>query len=237
VLVAPPVKAKENRRYGRRMEEKMKQIKIMGLCLVAALAVMALVGAASASAAETTLCKTEHANSVCPQAEHYNSGTSITGTNSGNAVLTTSGGFINPTVTCTKSTVGGKTTATGGNPLTGSITTFTFTGCSWSGGSCTVTSVNTPYSAGIEWTSGQDGTFTAGSSGKGEPGASVTCEGIALTCTYTKEVSLEAEGGKPAKIYAKNESLKISGGFGCPTEAHWTATYTVSPSPLYVEHS
>jgi hypothetical protein len=205
----------------------MKCIKAFGLVAAAALAVMAFVGAGSASA--TTLCQ-ENVN-PCPAGQRYAKGTKLeaslkTGTN---AVLTTKGGLLNPTVTCKKSTTTDVLTAESGSPLLNEITALTFTECTANLGSgkCTVTSVNLPYKSELAATGSGNGTLTVTSGGKGNPGALVEC-GELPTCTYgAAKFVLDAIGGAPGEVLAKEEPLS-GGAFPCPPESKWTATYVVN---------
>jgi hypothetical protein len=209
----------------------MKYLKMLGLAAVAAMALTALLGAGSASAA-TFLCKAELKEEKC--AEHYPSGTAIsaslvTGTT---ARLTTNIG----TVTCKKSTVGGKTTSTEAH---GEITSLTFTECTDPfGNPCTVKAVNTPYTASaataVAGTPTGNGTMTISTKSAGPPGATVEC-GSWMNCKFTNSpIVLDVIGGAPAKIIASKETLNREGGF-CPSESFWDAEYTVTaPNPLYI---
>jgi hypothetical protein len=202
----------------------MKHIQTMGLAIVAALALMAIVGAASASAS-AVLCSTN--TSPCTGTK-YGSGTKISAQlKSGtHATLTTS----ITDVTCTKSTVGGVTNTAEGH---GEITSFTFSGCTAAsnGSTCTVKTLNLNYTA-----TANPGslTITPGPKG-GNPGATVECPGALINCTFTtSSITLGVTGGNPAIISASNESLQREGGF-CPSEAKWDATYEVtSPKPLFL---
>lgn len=203
---------------------------MLGLAAIAAMAITAFAGAASASASE--LCSTN--TSPCTGTK-YGVGTALEATST-SAVLTTTGGFINPTVTCTHSAVKGSVTNAGGkgSNVVGTINSLTFTSCSYSGGKCTVTSTGTPYLATGTATGGGNGTLTVENDGSGNPGASVACEGLPV-CSYSSgDVSMSVTGGNPAKIVA-NKVLLTGGSFPCPTDATWTATYTVlKPSPLFI---
>jgi hypothetical protein len=202
----------------------MKHIKMMGLAIVAALALMAIAGAASASAS-AVLCSTN--TNPCTGTK-YGSGTKISAQlKSGtHATLTTS--VTN--VTCTKSTVGGVTNTAEGH---GEITGFTFSGCTATsnGSACTVKTLNLNYTA-----TANPGslTITPGPKG-GNPGATVECPNAFINCTFTtSSITLSVTGGNPAIITASNEPLQREGGL-CPSEAKWDATYEVtSPKPLFL---
>jgi hypothetical protein len=223
----------------------MKHLKIVGIAAVAAMAFMAVIGAGTASAANTTLCKVEE--SPCKAENHYAIGTAISSTSS-NATLTSNLG----SVVCTKSSVGGKTTTTGSSKtdVEGKIESLSFTGCELTTPffgtkhACTVTSINTPYKAVITNNGGTKGTLTVSSGGTGDPGAKVDCGQSVLRCQFTaKSLVLDAlstTATMAAMITAEAEPLErtvYEGGI-CPSESKWDATYEVTaPKPLYIEGS
>jgi RHS repeat-associated protein len=195
-----------------------------------------VLGAAAASAvlpaspaAATTLCSLN--GSPCPGVE-YLTGTKVEGALKAgtNTTFVTSLG----TVTCTSSAVAGETTSAGGEgkAVEGTLTTFTFGGCTMGESSCTVTAVNLPYSISATHSSGGNGTLAV--SDPTAVGTKVECPSI--TCTYgAKEVSLKATGGNPAVVKAEAISLPKLSGLFCPTEGKWTAEYELStPKPLFL---
>lgn len=204
----------------------MKHLKILGLCLAAALAVMALVGAGSASA--TRLC----AENVtpCPAGSTYKKGTSIKAQLPSKGVSVMASGFV--TIECTSSTMSGKTTSDGGGAgvaVSGEISSVTWKNCTSNLGSCTASALKTPWSASVTG-SGGSGTMTvSNAAGK------FTCGGV--TCEYeAKSASVSATGGNPAMIKASGVSFsKIGGSFLCSSSATWTSEYEVtSPKPLFL---
>ncbi len=210
----------------------MKYIKILGLAAVAAMALMAFVGAGSASA--TVLCKetpTGTNPAVCPAGKTYAVNDVIEGAVQQPALLTND----LENVECATSTTRSKVTNAGGTNSTvlGTIESLTFGGCKTevTKATCTVTVENLPYLAEVHWTSGtHDGTLTAKNDGSGEPGAKVTCVGV-LICKFSAEPTLDIHGGSPASVEASEEPLGIHGGFleaVCPTEAFWDATYVAT---------
>jgi hypothetical protein len=211
----------------------MKHLKLLGMAIVAVAAMTAFLGAGSASA--TVLCKT--ATSPCTGGT-YGSGTAINASlKSGTAAeLTTSLG----TVVCNKSGTNGKTTSAGGGAgvaVTGTLEALTFEECKLGTTSCTVASVHKPYNAKIAWTSGSNGNLEVGTSGAGNPGATVKC-GIFINCEFTTASAvLGVTGGTPALAEANNISLSRSGGI-CPSTSTWKAVYSVTtPSPLFIANS
>ena len=221
----------------------MKHLKILGVALIAAAAMTAIVGAGSAQATE--LCKTM--TTPCSNANMYKPGTNIgamlvTGTN---AVLSSS----IDTVTCTASTVSGVTTGTGGSgttAVTGTISALTFTGCTDSfGNTCTVTEKYLPSGATVTGGSVETpSTFSFNITGKA--GANVKC-GSLINCNFFLESKSLA--GTNNGTGATEESkvmpwIKANGitlshetgqGFLCPSTSTWTANYEVTePTPLVV---
>ena len=216
---------------------KMRNLKKLSLAAVAVFALVAFAGAGAASA--TSLCATP-AVTMCPSplAAHTLIRADLkTGVN---AVLTTSGGLANPTLTCTASSVTITTTSAGGTGVTdlpGDLTGLTFTGCSSMNPSgCTNTGevAGLPKSGSVMWSSGSNGTFTVNA-----PTVSFTCPiaGFPVTCAFggNGDVTGSFTGGNPATVQFTNQSIASTGGFGCPTAAQWNATYSVTtPNPLYL---
>jgi hypothetical protein len=206
----------------------MKYAKMLGLAVMAAMALSAVVGASTASATE--LCKENPCNGTMYPAE-----TAVTAQLKTGAVAELTSPITN--VTCKKSTTSGKTTTTGSATETvlGQITALTFTECTDTAGEkCTAEAVNLPYKGEIHATGGGNGTLTVSSSGKGNPGATVVC-GLVINCTFsTALASLSVTGGNPALAVANKIGLNLAGGV-CPTEAHWDSQYEVTaPKPLFV---
>ena len=190
----------------------MKYLKMLGLVSVAAVALTAVAGAGSASA-HATLCK----ESTIPCGSSYKSGEHVTAT-AGTTRFT-----AGLEVSCTSSKATIELTGSGGE---GKMTSLTFSGCTASGGACTVTAGGLPYSGQADVSgTGPNGTLTLAS---GE--ASVNCPGIGLTCTYSvTPLNLPIDGGSTAFLTVNGvEMKKTSGGFLCPSTVKWDATYSTS---------
>jgi hypothetical protein len=204
----------------------MKYLKMLGLVAVLVMA-MAAFGAGTASA--TKLCSVN--TSPCPAGNTYGKGTAIKTQLVPGATSTMSSGFVN--ITCTESTMSGKTTSEGGSgAVLGEISSATWKGCTSSLGSCTASALKTPWPAEVTG-SGGNGTLSVQ-----HPGAKFTCGGT--TCEYeASKASLSVSGGNPAKAKASNISLsKIGGGFLCSSTASWSGEYEVtSPKPLFIVSS
>jgi hypothetical protein len=137
------------------------------------------------------------------------------------------------TITCKKSTLGGKLTSTEAH---GTVTTFTHSECTDPfGNPCTATAANLSYTWIIYWTPGNgrwDKTIRDDPP-RGPPRVSLAC-GSFMNCSVGgPELIIEFRGGSPAKLAAATVSLSREGGL-CPAEAFWDAEYTIaSPTPLY----
>jgi hypothetical protein len=194
----------------------MKYAKMLGLLAVAAAALMAFAGSASA----TTL--TDGSGGT------LGVGTVIEAGNVGEAILD---GTVN--IKCKKSTVKGEVTNAGGASATvsGSVSPLTFSEC----GANTVT-VSKGGTLEIHGQAGNKGTLTSS-------GAEVTVltHNILGTvhCIYTTEATDlgTVEGGTGATL--KIDSVPInraSTDFGCGSTSEWTAHYTVSkPATLNID--
>jgi hypothetical protein len=203
----------------------MKHMKMLGLCLVAAMALMALVGAGTASA--TKLCKEN--KTPCPAGSTITSGTAIKGqlVAGTEAVFTTS--LL--TVKCPESTIEGKTTNAGGGAgvnVKGEITAVSWKNCKSGSTACTTTALGLPWLSEVSGSAGS-GTMTV-SKVAGKFTCSVTCEYEAASAATS------VTGGSPANVKASSVSFKkIGGSFLCPSTATWSSEYEITtPKPLFV---
>jgi hypothetical protein len=216
----------------------MKYVKMLGLAAVAAAALMAFVGASSASA--TVLCKTVPAANVCGAGWTYGAGTEIHAVNEGNLVLTTGSEFTE--ITCKKGTVLGKTSNAGSatETVNGSIEAknLTWEECSTPNGKCTVATVKGGTLEVHSTATSGNGTLTSN-------GAEITssCASIfgTIHCLYvTENEDLgTVTGGNPATMDIESTPINQLATSGlCPSAPKWDAKYEVtSPKPLYVAAS
>jgi hypothetical protein len=196
----------------------------------------------TAPASGVTLCKVD--KELCPMGDRYGSGTSVTGTLKANtsSVFTTDNGDV----TCASSSLGLKTTAESGAPLKGTASTWSFAGgkCIQSVFNATCTRQETldlPYAAAIEATTGGEGLIKLSSAGSGSPQVWFECGG-ALMCRLEKtEIVLSVVGGPvmagapPAIAKASSQLFKGIAGSFCPkVGASWTSEYELLPSPLFI---
>ena len=219
----------------------MKYPKMLGLAALAAMAVMAFIGAGTASA---KICSTAGVGAGCGvgHGSVYTGPIHATLEAGEKAVLTS--GFI--TVSCTESTVHGEITS--GEETKGFLDAVTFGGCTANtGGACTA---NTSASAANHWPAkafhgakAPNGNLTVTN-----VTGSFTCTvfGSPVTCRYTasdagggKEGKDEiiVTGGEPATINAITVALtkeEVSGGL-CSNTATWSAKYWLTtPSSLFI---
>jgi hypothetical protein len=220
-----------------------KYAKAMGLAVVAALAVMALVGATSASA---KICSTSGTGLTCggSHGKAMTVGDVIEASVIGEARLTS--GFIN--VTCGESKIVGKITSTPeGASVGGQLTSVTFNDChsnaNTTTNSCTAsTSASTanPWSVTATTSAAPNGnmsvgtvtgTFTCNAGFLGTPtcryhAASVPKEKLVITGSDTEPI-IHAEGVSLTKEEVSS--------FGCSSTATWEATYKVTkPTSLFM---
>ena len=197
---------------------------MLGLAAVAAMALMAFVGAGTASADE--LC-TENVT-PCPAGKRI---TSIEASLVGSAKLEDT--ETNVLDTCTYGIVAGTVTKQGAgvDPIEGDITTLDWgkTGTSCSVPTSTIANGKLTATA----TSGGNGTVTGLEN-------QVTINTILFgSCVYgtgTGTTLGTLTGGSPAKLDIKAVVHKVSGAI-CPTTAIWNATYQVTNHTALTIHN
>jgi len=212
----------------------MKHLKASGLIALAAMAVVALIGAGTASA--STVCKANE--TTCSAANTYANGTAIKGTlaSGTKAVLK---GIL--TVECSASEVAGKLTSNPG--AKGEITSASWTSCTRSGGGgCEPKPLSLPWTVeGVATGSGNGEMWVGPGASGAAPGAELTNCGIGSGCQFranethngsNKWAKLTFTGDTPAKAKA---AISLSGGV-CGA-ATWNAEYVFSPSPMFLSKS
>lgn len=205
----------------------MKHVKMLGLAAVAAAALMAFIGASTASA--TVLCST----ATNPCTSKYPAGTALSfslkaGTSA--KLVQTNGESLD---TCTGSTVAGKVSNAGGAAATvsGPVETLTWSNCTFP------TTTTQKGNLEVHYTSANNGTLTASSEFK------VTIQTFFFgSCVYGVTAGTQLgtlAGGKPATFVANAVAKKLSGSeAACPETAKWTAEYqSTGATALYVEPS
>lgn len=200
----------------------MKHLKILGMAVVAAAALMAFVGASTASA--DVLC-TENNTPQCPSTKVITSlhATLKSGTT---ALLETTGGTA--LITCSESTISGTITNQGhGVEPEGSFTAANLT---W--GSCNHTADTIAGgSLKVETIETSPGVFKHTVTAKS---AEVTVNILNITCTYGPGlngniISLgDLQQGAPATLTISTIVNKTAGGGLCPETSRWTATYQIT---------
>jgi hypothetical protein len=199
----------------------MKYVKMLALAAVAAGALMAFVGAGTASA--STLCSTTA--DPCPTAQKWGKiPIKFSLTKETSALLKETGAEGGTLDTCKSSEVEGEITNTGTatESVTGPITKL-----SW--GSCTFPTTTTVLGKlSIDKIAGtSNGTLTSDGPTK------VTINTVFFgTCVYTVESGKsigDVTEGNPAVFHANAVAKKQEGSnFACPETSVWTATYTLT---------
>jgi hypothetical protein len=206
----------------------MKHLKILGLAAVAALALMAAVGAATASA-EAVVCSTSPTgmipNAKCTTGLQVLNGTTIDTSLKPGTVVELTSTFDN--IKCSQSTVQGTVTnsATG----TGNIESMTFSGCTDSfGGNCTAdTSASSTNKWPVTVTANKEPHNGSGTMTVSNITGKFVCP--VGTCRYTASSnSTGITGGEPATLTTTKAALtreEVSS-FGCSSTATLTGAYT-----------
>lgn len=205
----------------------MSRFRSFGLAIAAISVLIASFGTSGASA--TTLCK--EAVKFCPVGQRYEAGTKLTGSVKAGTHLqiTTSIG----TVTCQSGTMTSTTTNTGAEPIHGTVTANSYTGCTLGGSPCTVVSEHLPWTITISAFNTGNGTQKFENGGFGKPRKKFTCTGFGFECASESEDTFALTGGNPAIATIKQE-VKVEGGPFCPSSAIMEATYEItSPKPLF----
>ncbi len=204
----------------------MRLVKFMSVAVVLASAMLVWLSVGSSSAA--LLCET----TSTPCDSGYGKGAvldaSVTPGTTG--ILETTGKVL--VDTCTGGTVKGKSSNAGGGeaeePVTGTIETLTFSGCSRT---TTVLKLGGFEIQRIAET--EDGKLI------GTGGTEVTINTIFGSCVFGTGTALDLgtlTGGESPTIDFNAIVPKISGNVACPGHAILTASYTLTePKPLYVE--
>jgi hypothetical protein len=192
----------------------MKYVKMLGLLAVAAAALMAFAGTASATTL-TSPTGTTYTGSISAESE---------------GATTLHNTSLGVSVSCNESKVTGKVETSGaGVTAGGKISTLTFTSC----GEDKVT-VLTNGSLEIHRTSGYNGTLT--SSGAA---ITITDASTGVSCTYTTSNTDigSVTGGSPATLSINSATIPRTGdSFFCGSSGQWTGSYKVtSPGSLYVD--
>jgi hypothetical protein len=193
----------------------MKYLKMLGLAAVAAMALMAFAGPASATT--LSIAGVKQTKAVAIEAT-INAGTSAVLKDTNNATVDT----------CTGSTVKGSSASPfTGATVTGAISSLTFTGCSHK------TVVIKPGTLHITHTSGTNGTVSSS-------GAEVTVESTIFGASCIAKTGIGTNIGTltGATTATGHAAMAINGviPMGLCGDAVWTGSYTVtSPTGLGVE--
>jgi hypothetical protein len=215
------------RRRDEKGDNEMKQMKILVLTAVAATALLAAVGASTASATLTSLCKKDTTTGslpVCEEPHRYPAATTVHAALEGALVIES------PLVkiVCEESTIQATTEQITAIPLGAIVEALTFGKC----GGATLTTVD-KGTLDIEiidipvWTHNGTLTFT---------GTKVKVVQLGLECVYSLGHAGILTGGAMATVDLSGNLTKVAGGFLCPAQnVKFNGSYTVtSPEPLWV---
>jgi len=188
----------------------MKYLKLLGLAAVAATALIAFVGAGTASA--VTLCTTDEPGTTTCTGSAWKV-THIEASQIGSGVLEDTSG--NTLITCTTSSMTAGPMSTGGGagtPSTGSVTALSFSNCN-----------STPVVL-------KKGTLSVNSSRQFiSNGGEITASLFGVSCNYATSNTVLGTGVQGSDTLTINAVIKRSaGGFLCPETTKWTATFTIT---------
>jgi hypothetical protein len=204
----------------------MKHLKILGVAIAAAVAMLVILGAGSASG--TVLCT--ETTTPCPSNRDEPQGTVVDAHLVGTAVWETSG--PSPTIldTCTSGTLKFETLNTGSalGTVRARIKEMAFSNCTKFEKLINLGSIELHH---IENT--DNATWV-------ETETELTMEAFSgVSCTYGPGAGTDlgaVKGGVEPVININGALSKTTGGFLCPTSIQWTANFQVtSPTPLYFE--
>lgn len=192
------------------------------------------------SASATRFC--DVATNPCPAAKILATGLTVKGDLAGgtNVVILTTGGALNPSITCSASKIGFVTTNAGGGAGTNvaaNLTELTLGSCiSANPAGCTVGTITGLATMGssFAWTGGTDGTASAvlptipfQCTVMGNP---VNC--VSTGSTIAGVFTGSRGGADPPDITFTNSPITTGGDFGCPAMANVTADYRVTTPGL-----
>jgi hypothetical protein len=205
---------------------------MLGIVLMSTLAVIAVGGAASASAEGVVLCKVN--KDPCPKESLGNSelyGFEEVGKTKIKTELSVAlTGVI--TTECSPGKLVTKFNASLETPRLGETYLFYFFTCNKG---CTVAAEKQKYATSLEATGGGNGRLLIS-----EPKLLVNC-GFGLVCTYAKAkpVEVTVKGGEPASLSVDAlMELQPGGGILCPSTATWHGIYehNIGGPSTYVTH-
>jgi len=216
----------------------MKYVKMLGLAAVAAMALMAFLGAGTASA--TVLCKEAGKTTGCTNDFVKGQRIEATTTVGTTAILETTGGVVLDK--CTGSKITGEIEVTGGAETTvsGPIDPLNKetgkSGLEWGECSRTTHTLKVGKLEVHHITNTDNGTLTA------TGGIEVTINTIFGSCVFGTGEALDVgklTGGNPATINTEKTVVpKISGNAACPTHGVWNAQFTLTePGSAWVSAS
>jgi len=214
----------------------MKHLKILGLAVLAAAALMSFIGTGTASATFTSLCKAPTTNEaglpICEGEHLWPAGTRIHAELQVGSRLSIAGGP--GVVECPQSTLEAFTEQETEIPLGANVTVFNFGGCKNGAEEVEVKTIN-PGTLDIEiidlpnWTHNGTLTFT-------RTEVTVLFKKLGVHCIFAPGDTGTLTGGPMATIDLQGNWPRVAGGMLCPPSVNVTGFYTVtSPEPLWVD--
>ena len=182
----------------------MKYLKMLGLAAVAAAALMAVLGAGTAAADE--ICTNDPCTTTITTIEASQVGTGTLETTGGSTLITCNGGDIHIKVTKQGPLV---------KPIEGDVEKLLFTACTG-----TVTTIKSGTVKGTT-VGTEEGTLTS-------VGAEVTTGILGTTCTYGTGEGIDLGTTKNTSLTVNTIVKRTAGGFLCPAEARWTASFSIT---------
>lgn len=189
----------------------MKYLKMLGLAAVAAAALMAFVGAGTASADE--LCTTNAVSNMCPAGDLITTinasqvgAKGVLETKEGTELISCKAGNYHIVITSQGTSI---------DPILGTGTELEFKECSGT--------VNTIANGTVKgsFVGSESGSFTS-------VGAEVTTGILGTTCTYGSGTGTSLGNTNNTTLTINTLVKKTAGSFLCPSEARWTAEFKIT---------
>jgi hypothetical protein len=205
----------------------MKYLKMLGLAAIAAMGLMAFLGAGSASA--TVLCTTN--SNPCGASWHYTGTIHATLKAGTTAILKDTSGIVSDT--CPESTIHIESTTTGSSSTT-PVGEFPKGSLTWSNSCSNTTTTTAGGSLEIHATDDNgNGTITA-------KNAKVTIVIGPVSCTFGAGagINLGTYTASTKTLVINTVVEKVEGSFACPSTGKWTGEYVLTtPANLYAATS
>jgi hypothetical protein len=205
----------------------VKRVQRITLALAAVFALVAITGASSAAAFETTVCNTSATAPYCESGTGYPASTAVE-VKAPTATIT--GGI--GTLTCGETTIKGTLASQQASPLPLTVTSMSLPACAVNKSAYKCNATTTEGKANLTWTEGSNGTLSSESAGFRED-----CPVFGVNCTYSPVAGLPVHGGNPGTITATKVALAPTSNPKLCTKGsvEITANFEITtPKPFYV---